>query len=275
MGTNSESPRNSCDRCSRKQRSCGERLVTRQNFLTFSSALHRACGGLECAWVFCSTLTSPGRPKHARILRCSGTNLTMEDRLIWADTVSSYVLHDSGIDRRILEMWGHLRKATVYFMRYQPGQHREDYIEEAQRELFQYAALVQEYFGGNELLTYQLHACMAHVAAQARHSGPTAFAGEWWLERCMQVFKRITKYRSTRHPECVGTNHFLAVQALDRTAYCHPRATRITDAISPSGEGKRRDDSDGSEWLVGACEEVSDCHAEVRMLVQWRPIKRS
>lgn len=198
------------------------------------------------------------------MVHCSGTNLTMEDRLVWADTVASHVLLESGIDERILEMWGHLKKAAVYFLRYQPGQHQEHYIDEAQEELFQYARLVQWYFGGNELLTYQLHACMAHVAAQARHSGPTAFAGEWWLERCMQVFKRITKYRSTRHPECVGTNHFLAVQALDKIAYSHPRATYLLDAIGACSAARGRDDTTGSEWLVGTCEDVSDRHAEVR-----------
>ena len=83
----------------------------------------------------------------------------------------------------------------------------------------------------------------------------------------MQVFKRITKYRSTRHPECVGTNHFLAVQALDRIAYCHPRATRLMEVISPSGAATSRDDTSGSEWLVGYCEDVSDNHRQVCMLV--------
>lgn len=191
----------------------------------------------------------------------------MEDKMTWADTVAAYALHESGIDARILEMWGHLRSATVYFMRHQFGQHQEKYIDAAQQELFRYSALVQEHFGMNELMTFQLHTCMAHVADQARHCGPTAFAAEWWLERCMQVFKRITKYRSTRHPECVGTNHFLAVQALDKLACCNPRATRLLKAISPSdrlASRRNRDDTTGDDWLVGAVEDVTSKHAVVR-----------
>lgn len=194
---------------------------------------------------------------------CSGTNLTMEDKLTWADTVAAYALHEVGVDERILEMWGHLHTATVYFMRYQEGQHEQEHIDAAQEALFQYSVLVQQHFGTNELMTFQLHTCMAHVAEQARHCGPTAFAAEWWLERCMQVFKRITKYRSTRHPECVGTNHFLSVQALDKTASCHPQATALMDIIDPPlGRPTRgaRDDTSGDEWLSGPIEDVSDHH---------------
>lgn len=196
---------------------------------------------------------------------CSGTNCTMEDKLTWADTVSAYALHEAGVDERILEMWGHLRKATVFFMRYQHGQHQEEFIAEAQDALFQYTSLVQENFGMNELLTFQLHTCLAHVAEQARKCGATAFAGEWWLERCMQVFKRITKYRSTRHPECVGTNHFLAVQALNSIPCRSPTATKLLDVISPSERSGRgiRDDTSGSNWLVGSLEDLSDNPAEV------------
>lgn len=198
----------------------------------------------------------------------------MEDKLVWTDTVSSYVLHEAGVDPLILEMWGHLKKATIYFLRFQPGQHKEEHIAEAQDALYQYANLVQQHFRMNELMTFQLHSCMHHVADQARYSGPTAFDGEWWLERCMQVFKRITKYRSTRHPECVGANHFLAVKALDEVAARHPRAPRLYDSIMPAGKlkrGKFRDDTSGTSWLAGPCEDVSDKPAEV-CLVEIQPL---
>jgi len=56
----------------------------------------------------------------------------MEDKLNWTDTVSVYALKDAVVDERILAMWGHLRAAVVYFMRYQPGQHTEENIDAAQ-----------------------------------------------------------------------------------------------------------------------------------------------
>lgn len=190
----------------------------------------------------------------------------MEDRLTWADTVAAYALYEAGVDDRIMEMWGCLKTATVYFMRYQEGKHKEEYIKEAQDALFKYSVLVQEAFGTNELMTFQLHTCMAHVAEQARQCGPTAYAGEWWLERCMQVFKRITKYRSTRHPECVGSNHFLTVQTLDTVAFTCPGSTLLMDIISPSeriGRNACRDDTADDEWLVGPVEDISNNHDEV------------
>jgi len=97
---------------------------------------------------------------------CSGSNLTMEDKLGWTDCVSAYALYQAGVDDEILEMWGHLRKATIYFMRFQHNQHKEEYICEAQECLLQYAKMVQEAFGTRELMTFQLHTCMAHIADQ-------------------------------------------------------------------------------------------------------------
>lgn len=202
----------------------------------------------------------------------------MEDKLTWADTVSAYALHEAGVDERIMQMWGHLRKATIYFMRYQYGQHQEAYIDEAQEALFQYTCLVQEYFGMNELMTFQLHTCLVHVADQARRCGPTAFAGEWWLERCMQVFKRITKYRSTRHPECVGANHFLAVQALNTIPCGRPMATRLMDVIAPGERAVRgvRDDTAEDHWLVGPLQDLSNsvavvCHPPLSLRLRRGP----
>ena len=119
---------------------------------------------------------------------CRATSQTMEDRLAWTDTVSVYALHEAGVPDRIMEMWGHLRTAVIYFLRYTENQHSEADIDAAQNEIFKYAAMVQETFGLHELATHNLHTCMAHVAEQARECGATAFDAEWWLERLMQVF---------------------------------------------------------------------------------------
>jgi hypothetical protein len=175
----------------------------------------------------------------------------MEDLLTWADTVAPYALRGAGIDDRIMRMWGHLR-AAMFFMRFQPGQHTEVSIAEAQEDLFQYAPLVQDAFGTSELMTFQLHTVMAHAAEQARACGPTAHAGEWWLEHLMQMFKRVTKYRSTCHPECTGFNHLITLNALMRNAAAHPGIRRLYEAATATkrasvlAEGQYDDTAGGS-----------------------------
>lgn len=195
----------------------------------------------------------------------------MEDRLTWADTVAPYALHNAEVDERILVMWGHLRKAVMFFMHFQPGQHTEEHIAQAQEDLFQYARLVQEAFDTSQLMTFQLHTVMAHAAEQARACGPTAYACEWWLERLMQVFKRVTKYRSTRYPECNGFNHITALNTLQHNVARHPGVTRLLDVVETGRclqkEG-RYDDTDGAEWLSGKLEDVTTDHATVRPAVQ-------
>ena len=61
--------------------------------------------------------------------------------------------------------------------------------------------MVQKTWNMTELMTHNLHTCICHVPEQAKKCGPTAFAGEGWLERLMQAFKRVTKYRCTRYPK--------------------------------------------------------------------------
>ena len=174
----------------------------------------------------------------------------MEDRLAWTDTVSLFALHDVDVDARILDMWGHLRAAVIFFMRYLGNQQQQRYIDEAQEHLFQYAQLVQRNFGTHSLMTFQLHTCMAHVAEQAAQCGAPAFAGEWWVERLMQVFKRIVKYRSTRHPETVAVNHWLATQSLDSVRLQHPLAANLSDELHA---GRRMDEETGYDSNKGEC----------------------
>jgi hypothetical protein len=66
----------------------------------------------------------------------------MEDRLTWTDTVSLFALHGAGVHPTILRMWGHLRAACMFFMRYWPGQHPEEHIQGAQDHLLAYDRLV-------------------------------------------------------------------------------------------------------------------------------------
>ena len=111
----------------------------------------------------------------------------MEDRLVWTENVSVYALDGVDVDQRILDMWAQLRPAVLYFLRHASGQHKAVHIDKAQQHLLEYARLVGLHFGLHELATFQLHTCMVHLVDQARECGPTAFAGEWWIERLMQV----------------------------------------------------------------------------------------
>jgi hypothetical protein len=177
----------------------------------------------------------------------------MEDKLTWTDTVSVYAMHEAGVHKTILKMWGHLRAAIVFFMRHQPGQHTSKRIEKAQEELLAYACLVQKTWNMHELMTHNLHTCLVHLPEQAKKCGPTAFAGEWWLERLMQVFKRVTKYRCTRYPETTAVQHWLLMQALDDVRVQDSSVTKLLDEMR-SGRtttGSTYDNTPGSSQLIG------------------------
>jgi hypothetical protein len=181
----------------------------------------------------------------------------MEDRLTWTDTVSAFALHDAGVHPTILKMWGHLRASIVFFMRYQHGQHSEEHIQSARDELLAYSRLVTETWNMHELMTLNLHTCLVHVPEQARQCGPTAFAAEWWLERLMQVFKRVTKYRCTRYPETTAVQHWLLVQALDDWKLEDPLVSCLLDDTKPDRtmEGVSYDEDTGRSWLNGVLQD--------------------
>lgn len=74
----------------------------------------------------------------------------MEDWMAFVETFSLYLLHDlpweddEGEIRDLFEeMWGLLRPACLYFMRYDDGQHTEPRILSAQALLLQYGRLVE------------------------------------------------------------------------------------------------------------------------------------
>jgi hypothetical protein len=180
----------------------------------------------------------------------------MEDRLTWTDTVSFFALHDAGVHPTILRMWGHLRTACMFFMRHQPGKHAEEHIQGAQDHLLAYARLVSSTWKMHELMTLNLHTCLVHVPEQARRCGPTAFAGEWWLERLMQVFKRVTKYRCTRYPETTAVQHWLLVQALDDWKLQCPSVSALLDGVQAGRnvDNVNYDNEPGSSRLIGRLE---------------------
>lgn len=71
--------------------------------------------------------------------------------MAFVETFSLYILHDlpwaddeDDIRDLFERMWGLLRQACLYFMRYEEGQHTDGRIMEAQRQLLDYGKLVEE-----------------------------------------------------------------------------------------------------------------------------------
>lgn len=75
----------------------------------------------------------------------------MEDWMAFTDTFSMHILHDLPWDddeyhiRDLFEeLWGLLRHACLYFMRFEEGQHTPAKILQAQKWLIEYGKRVEE-----------------------------------------------------------------------------------------------------------------------------------
>lgn len=91
-------------------------------------------------------------------------------------------------------MWSHLRRFTLYFLHYRPGQHTPSQIRDAQRELFQFGEYAERNLS-SKMLTCLVHRCYAHIPEQVTETLPGAFLREDWGERMI----RQTKGRITGH----------------------------------------------------------------------------
>ena len=115
---------------------------------------------------------------------------------------------------KVMDMWSPLRKALQYFTRYSHGQHTEDKWKEARDALLEYARLAEKTFKMHRLTTMQLHSAVVHLVDMVQAYGPAAFRMEFWVERMMQVLKRVTKFRTSCSPELVAVNAWLLMRAL-------------------------------------------------------------
>ena len=86
----------------------------------------------------------------------------MEDWLAFTETCSPYLLHDlpwKADEQDIKEMfekqWSLLRMSTLYFMRFESGQHTLEKILQAQKWLLEYARIAEEVL----LPTGRTHVC--------------------------------------------------------------------------------------------------------------------
>ena len=143
---------------------------------------------------------------------------TMAEIMTFTPVVSPAVMCNVGIPEPVLRMWGWLREGTIYFLQFHRGQHTTAQIEAAQRSLLQYACEAQRAFK-HKLCTLLLHRAVVHIPWQAQKMGCTAFAAEWWGERCVQDIKQDTVGHSTKDAPLSALNMQLQRQAL-ATAEC-------------------------------------------------------
>ena len=181
--------------------------------------------------------------------------MTMSDWSVFIAAISPVVCSGASFPASVLELWAPLRHALVYFTRYSDGQHTEARWKEARDSLLEYARLAEQTFCMHKLATMQLHSAVVHLVDMVQAYGPSAFRMEFWVERMMQVLKRVTKFRTSCSPELVAVNCWLLQRALLRLEANHEGIQDLLRKIDPkamSGAGRARDehDQDGN-LLIG------------------------
>lgn len=71
-------------------------------------------------------------------------------------------------------------------------------------------------FHGKYLTTLKLHIAAMHLADQVTSCGPGFIWTEFWIERMVQLVKRMVKYRSTAYPELLFIHDWLLTMACRR-----------------------------------------------------------
>ena len=197
----------------------------------------------------------------------------MEEWLAFTETFSMFLLHDLPWKRKHLhlkkvfdEQWSLLLSSVLYFMKWHAGQHTEERLVQAQKDLLEYGRLVEQVlvilefgmfthiciytfvitmtriytshrdhecammqlelllqacicvqiFGGKYITTFKLHLAAMHLADQVRACGPGYTWTEFWVERMVQLVKRMVKYRSTAYPELLFVHDWLLTLACRR-----------------------------------------------------------
>lgn len=107
-----------------------------------------------------------------------------------------FVMLQDVIHKRILDMFGHLRKYTLYFLEYRQGQHTPRQIAAAQQEIAIVAKFAEDHLQGS-MITMLMHRAVVHIPEQAMMCGPTAFLCEEFGERCIRRFCSHLAHHST------------------------------------------------------------------------------
>jgi len=126
--------------------------------------------------------------------------MTMSDWQVFISVVSPLVCSADSFPKEVLDLWAPLRKALLYFTRYSDGQHTKARWDDARNSLLSYARLAEM---------------------------------EFWVERMMQVLKRVTKFRTSCSPELVAVNCWLLQSALLRLESLHDDIRRLHEKVDP------------------------------------------
>jgi hypothetical protein len=158
----------------------------------------------------------------------------MSDWVTYLRLLSPYVLYNSGVHEDVLKLWSPLRKAAMYFLDYREGQHDANSIDRAQDLMAHYARLCEKMVPDLRLNTIQLHNCVFHLPQAVHLYGPSIFRTEFWVERLMQIVKRITKHRTCCSPELVAVGSWLLKCALAENAEVERELLWLWNKIDPS-----------------------------------------
>lgn len=155
-------------------------------------------------------------------------NWVMEDWLHWAECWSVFVLRPykvDGVEKSVLHptaaaMWQHLRSGLLYFCRSTRIAGVAQRVEDAARELKDYAELVQRHFGAH-MCKFNLHLLVCRLAKQEAARGSVAHSTEYWLENLIQWAKSTVRYRTTKYPELVLAHDIMLDDAIARSTAQH------------------------------------------------------
>lgn len=190
--------------------------------------------------------------------------MSMSDWIVFIDVVSPVVCSDPSFPQEVMNLWAPLRQALLYFTKYRPGQHNEAMLQKGQEAFVEYSQLAQKAFKLHKLSTIQLHSATVHLVDMVKAYGPSAFRMEFWVERMMQVLKRVTKYRTTCSPELVAVNSWLLEQALMHLKALVPGVADLHERIDPKAKKEmahKRDSHDAEgNALIG---KMTDCPEEL------------
>jgi hypothetical protein len=175
----------------------------------------------------------PCKSVPQKLICRSLSDMTMSDWVVFVRVVSPMILLNSGVPECVLKLWSPLRQAAMYFLDYREGQHQQHLIDNAQNLLAQYAKLAEQEVPDCRLNTIQLHNCVVHLPKQVSLYGPSIFRTEFWVERMMQVLKRITKHRTMCSPELVAVGAWLLKQAVAAGVSLEPELLALWDKIDP------------------------------------------
>lgn len=140
---------------------------------------------------------------------------------------------------------------------------------------FAQPSLDVQVFQGRALATYKLHLAAAHLPDQVRACGAGFFSTEFWVERLVQVLKRMIKYRSTAYPELLFVHDWLLILACRRVRRTEEGEALLSldEALEEFRAAKRKPhdmpDADGT-LLLGASKPVTaEEKAQVLPEYQW------